>query len=66
LGLAIVYQIVQAHDGKIFARSSPGMGSEFVIELKHVLPPSRTELDEHAAASGANGGLTAAGKVLHG
>jgi two-component system sensor histidine kinase PilS (NtrC family) len=67
LGLAIVYQIVQAHDGKIFARSSPGKGSEFVIELKHVLPPSRQELDEHAATTEANGaGLTAAGKVLHG
>jgi two-component system, NtrC family, sensor histidine kinase PilS len=67
LGLAIVYQIVQAHEGKIFARSSPGMGSEFVIELKQVLPPSRLELDEHTAATDANGaGLTAAGKVLHG
>ncbi len=67
LGLAIVYQIVQAHDGKIFARSSPGKGSEFVIELKHVLPPSRHELDEHAAATDADGAsFTAAGKVLHG
>jgi two-component system sensor histidine kinase PilS (NtrC family) len=34
LGLPIIYQIVQAHDGKIWVRSTPGQGAEFVLELK--------------------------------
>lgn len=34
LGLAVVYQIVQAHDGKIWARSKPGKGTTFVLRLR--------------------------------
>jgi hypothetical protein len=45
-----VYQIVQAHDGKIFARSAPGKGSEFIIELKQVVP-NRTDFDEPSLAA---------------
>ena len=32
LGMAIVYQIVQAHDGKVFVRSVPGQGT--VVEMR--------------------------------
>ena len=33
LGLALVYQIVQAHEGKVWARSRPGQGTTFVLRL---------------------------------
>src|SRR5580700_3802533 len=36
LGLALVYQIVQAHEGKIFARSKPGQGTTFVLRLRRL------------------------------
>ena len=36
MGLAIVYQIVQAHEGKVWARSKLGQGSDFVLRLRHV------------------------------
>jgi CheY-like chemotaxis protein len=31
LGLAVVYQIVQAHEGKVWARSKPGQGTTFIL-----------------------------------
>ena len=33
LGMAIVYQIMQAHEGKVWARSKPGQGTTFVLRL---------------------------------
>ena len=34
LGLAVVYQIVQAHEGKVWARSKPEQGTTFVLRLR--------------------------------
>jgi two-component system sensor histidine kinase PilS (NtrC family) len=34
LGLAIVYQIVHAHEGKVWVRSKPGQGCTFVVRLR--------------------------------
>ncbi|MGB0013004.1 MAG: ATP-binding protein, partial [Candidatus Sulfotelmatobacter sp.] len=31
---AVVYQIVQAHEGKVWARSKPGQGTTFVLRLR--------------------------------
>ena len=47
LGLAVVYQIVQAHEGKVWARSKPGQGTTFVLRLRRLdaespAPSSRT------------------------
>jgi two-component system sensor histidine kinase FlrB len=33
LGLAIVRNVVEAHGGRVEARSTPGEGSEFVLSL---------------------------------
>ena len=33
LGLAIVYQILQAHKGQIRVDTEPGLGTEFVVEI---------------------------------
>lgn len=43
LGLAIVYQIVQGHGGHIQVESSPGCGSEFIIDFPKRQPAERTE-----------------------
>jgi two-component system, NtrC family, sensor histidine kinase PilS len=36
LGLAVVYQIVQAHEGKVWARSKPGQGTTFILKLRRL------------------------------
>jgi signal transduction histidine kinase len=36
LGLAVVYQIVQAHEGKVWARSKPGQGTTLVLKLRRL------------------------------
>lgn len=33
LGMSIVYNTIQRHEGKIFVNSTPGIGTEFIIEL---------------------------------
>jgi two-component system sensor histidine kinase PilS (NtrC family) len=53
LGLAVVYQIVQAHEGKVWARSKPGQGTTFVLRLRR--------LDaERSAAGTSSAGIIAA------
>jgi two-component system sensor histidine kinase PilS (NtrC family) len=45
LGLALVYQIVQGHQGSIQVHSKPGEGARFVIELpRETLPSPLSEL----------------------
>jgi two-component system, NtrC family, sensor histidine kinase PilS len=54
LGLAVVYQIVQAHEGKVWARSKPGQGTTFVLRLRRFdaeRPAARARLAETFAAS---------------
>jgi signal transduction histidine kinase len=41
LGLYIVQQIVQAHGGRMEARSSETEGTVFVLELPRAAPPAR-------------------------
>jgi two-component system, NtrC family, sensor histidine kinase PilS len=36
LGLEVVYQIVQAHEGKVWARSKPGQGTTFILRLRRL------------------------------
>jgi two-component system sensor histidine kinase PilS (NtrC family) len=36
LGLAVVYQIVQAHEGRVWARSKAGTGTTFVLRLRRL------------------------------
>ena len=69
LGLAIVYQIVHAHEGKVWARSKVGEGSVFVLRLRRVaaaedlsakLPVAKPQLlsearETVAAAAGTGG-----------
>jgi two-component system, NtrC family, sensor histidine kinase PilS len=36
LGLAVVYQVVQAHEGKVWARSKQGQGTTFIFRLRRL------------------------------
>jgi two-component system, NtrC family, sensor histidine kinase PilS len=54
LGLAVVYQIVQAHEGKVWARSRPGQGTTFVLRLRRLdaeRQAARTPADENMGES---------------
>ena len=48
LGLAIARAIVEAHGGTIAARSTPGAGTTFTIELPLTQPASPADADETA------------------
>jgi len=48
LGLAVVYQIVQAHEGKVWARSKPGQGTTFILRLRR-LDAERLDAERQAA-----------------
>jgi two-component system, NtrC family, sensor histidine kinase PilS len=49
LGMAIVYQIMQAHEGKVWARSKPGQGTTLVLRLKR-LPAEQPAATRGSAA----------------
>ena len=73
LGLALVYQIVQAHEGKVWARSKPGQGTTFVLRLRRLdaeRPVAAQGLVAVAAKAGAAASeqplAVAAGGRLHG
>ena len=73
LGLALVYQIVQAHEGKVWARSKPGQGTTFVLRLRR-LDAERAAATQGPIAVAAKAGsapseqplAVAAGGRLHG
>ena len=51
LGLSLCYGIIQEHGGKIFARSEPGHGAVFVIELPVAGSAAATEAIRRASSS---------------
>lgn len=50
LGLAVVYGIVQRHEGRIDVESRPGHGTTFIIALPRELPGSKTAGAQTGAA----------------
>src|SRR5450755_3915906 len=69
LGLALVYQIVQAHEGKVWARSKPGQGTTFVLRLRRLDAERSLPVGESvakAAGVAPRSMAAAAGGRLHG
>jgi CheY-like chemotaxis protein/anti-sigma regulatory factor (Ser/Thr protein kinase) len=58
LGLSISYSIIREHSGRLYARSNPGRGTTFTIELPITAEPRQHKLAESSPAEpgGANGG----------
>ncbi len=54
LGLSICYGLVEAHHGHIYARSKPGEGATFVVELP-IVPEERPDTEEVYIKTGAKG-----------
>jgi two-component system sensor histidine kinase PilS (NtrC family) len=57
LGLAVVYQIVQAHEGKVWARSKPGQGTTFVLRLRR-LDAERVAINPRAPENTTSSSMT--------
>jgi len=53
LGLAVVYQIVQAHEGKVWARSKPGQGTTFILRLRRLETERQVEAKSSPAGAAA-------------
>jgi two-component system, NtrC family, sensor histidine kinase PilS len=74
LGLAVVYQIVQAHEGKVWARSKVGQGTTFVLRLRRfdaerqMIPPAteKAAIPAMPTAEPAMQAAVAAGGRRHG
>ena len=49
LGLSISYGIIQAHNGRIYARGKPGKGATFVVELPVVAKTDQPESPKEPA-----------------
>ncbi len=62
LGLAVVYQIVQAHEGRVWARSKPGQGTTLILRLRR-LDAERRARRAPSAENFAAPGLPAAHSV---
>ena len=59
LGLAIVSQIVQAHEGKVWARSEVGKGTSFVLRLRRLERATQEVAGEQTAGAKFAGAATA-------
>ncbi len=64
LGLALVYQIVQAHEGKVWARSKPGQGTTFVLRLRRLDAERSASSDQGRGAVTAKAAAVSSGQTL--